>query len=146
MSVVELEELEYGSARYQEALALRHTVLREPLGLEWTARELEGEERSRHFALLREGQVVACVSMQELAREIVKLRQMAVGEAWRGRGYGRRLVEDMITRYRGEGRALILLHAREAAVGFYEGLGFVRSGARFREVGLPHWRMELPLS
>jgi predicted GNAT family N-acyltransferase len=36
----------------------------------------------------------------------------------------------------------IALHARETAVGFYEKLGYVVSGERFTEVGIPHWYMQ----
>ncbi len=49
-------------------------------------------------------------------------------------GLGEEFARDM-------GFGVIVLHARESAVGFYETLGYRKCGARFWEVGLPHWEM-----
>jgi predicted GNAT family N-acyltransferase len=139
-----VEELEFGGSLYEAALSLRKAILRDPLGLEWTEEERALEPERRHFGLVEDGEVVACLSLSESC-DGLKLRQMAVREDRQGRGCGRQLVEDVCERLRGEGVRELALHSREVAVGFYEALGFQRVGERFAEVGIPHWRMEIAL-
>ena len=139
-----VEELEFGGSLYEEALALRKEILRDPLGLEWSGEERAAEPERRHFVLLEDGVVVACLSCCETG-DGMRLRQMAVREDRQGRGCGRQLVEDVCERLREEGVREVTLHSREVAVGFYEALGFRRVGERFAEVGIPHWRMEIAL-
>ena len=139
-----IEELEFGSCLYQEALALRKVILRDPLGIDWTEEERRADPGDRHFGLLEGGAVVACLSFRDtgLGR---KLRQMAVREDRQGSGCGRCLMEQVCAKLRDEGISEVFLHAREPVVGFYEALGFERVGERFHEVGIPHWRMEIVL-
>ena len=131
----------FGSSRYRDCLELRRRVLREPLGLEWSARDLEGEEDQRHFALVDGKDLVACLVIRPLEDARVKLRQMAVLPERQGRGLGRELVSATIKLLHHDGVEEVELHARNGAVGFYEKLGFVRVGKRFLEVDIPHWRM-----
>lgn len=74
------------------------------------------------------------------------MQQVAVRAGWQGRGVGRALVEHAETRARELGFGVMVLHARESAVGFYETLGYQKQGARFWEVTLPHWEMTKTLS
>lgn len=56
-------------------------------------------------------------------------RMLAVTPAWRGRGIGRRLVEECIERARAAGKSTATLHTAEemvAALGIYGSLGFER--------------------
>jgi len=132
---------DYGSPGYEACLELRRRVLREPLGLDWSEADLVGEEEQRHFGLHEGGTLVACLVICPPEHGIVKLRQMAVEVAWQGRGVGRKLLDDVMDLLREEGVREVELHAREAAAGFYERLGFEREGDRFLEVGIPHWKM-----
>jgi ribosomal protein S18 acetylase RimI-like enzyme len=69
------------------------------------------------------------------------MRQVAVAPGMQGQGIGRKLVEYAEEFARDGGFDLMLLHARETAVPFYEKLGYRRLGQRFEEVTLPHWAM-----
>lgn len=138
---MELQELSFESAEYEAAVALRHRMLRVPLGLEWTEEERAWEPVDRHFGALEGEEMVGCVLIRELGEGRVKLRQMAVASDCQGDGVGRALVEWVERLLRAEGVREIELHAREVAAGFYEKLGYVREGERFSEVGIPHWRM-----
>ena len=136
-----VEETVFGSETYGETLALRKRILRDPLGLEWTAAEEGWESRERHFAMKGDNGVVACVIIRSLGNGAVKLRQMVVEPEQQGRGIGRRLlggVEKILIR---EEVDRIELNARDAAVGFYERLGFRKEGDEFMEVTIPHWKM-----
>jgi predicted GNAT family N-acyltransferase len=139
---MDLGELPYESPGYSVALALRHRVLREPLGVEWTEAEQAWEPRERHFALWDDGQLVACVSARPLEEGRCKLRQMAVEPIRQGEGLGRELLEKVEAALQQDGVEEIELNARQVAVGFYENLGYRTIGDEFVEVGIPHWKMQ----
>jgi N-acetylglutamate synthase-like GNAT family acetyltransferase len=131
----------HGSGEYEESVALRHEVLRKPLGLSYDPAELAGEKDSFHLAL-REGlELVACLVLKPLDERCIKMRQLAVRESSQGKGFGRELVNHAESFAREQGYAEIFLHARETARGFYEKLGYQVEGNPFTEVGLPHLAM-----
>ncbi|WP_165903729.1 GNAT family N-acetyltransferase [Hymenobacter gummosus] len=53
-----------------------------------------------------------------------QVRYMAVEPTWQGHGVGRQLLQYLEAAARQQGYAEIILHAREAAVGFYQRLGY----------------------
>lgn len=138
---VELEEVTFGGKRYREALTLRERVLRAPLGVQWTEAEIQAEPADRHFVVLDDGQLVACVVVKDLGDGRVKVRQMAVEPERQGEGIGRRLLLGVEETLAAEGRREVVLHAREVARGFYQRLGYAESGESFLEVGIPHRMM-----
>ena len=139
----ELIEIEFGSLLYREELELRDEVLRKPIGLKYSEADLEKEPGYRHFGLLSDGQLAACLMVVPHPENVAQIRQMAVREDLQGQGWGRHLmrsVEELLTR---EGRVRsFFLNARHTAIGFYTGLGYVITGDPFTEVGIPHRRME----
>ncbi|MEE3180004.1 MAG: GNAT family N-acetyltransferase [Verrucomicrobiota bacterium] len=136
-----VEEAEFGSETYGEMLVLRKRTLRDPLGLEWTAEEEAWESRERHFAMKVDKGIVACVVIRPLGNGAVKLRQMAVEPEQQGAGVGRRLLGGVEKILITDEVDRIELNARDAAVGFYERLGFRKVGEEFMEVTIPHWKM-----
>ncbi len=136
-----VEEAEFGSETYGEMLVLRKRILRDPLGLEWTAEEEAWEFRERHFAMKVDNGIVACVVIRPLGNGAVKLRQMAVEPEQQGAGVGRRLLGGVEKILITDEVDRIELNARDAAVGFYERLGFRKVGEEFMEVTIPHWKM-----
>jgi len=143
---VELREFSFGSSDYEGALALRHRILREPLGVEWTAEERAWEPVERHFGLMENDQVVACVVARPLGEDRFKIRQMAVEPERQREGVGKDLLVRVEARLGVEGVREFELNARDVAVGFYEKLGYTRVGEQFVEVGIPHWKMEKVLA
>ena len=138
---MECTEIEFGTTDYEETLELRKRILRDPLGLEWTAEEEAWEPKERHFSLSDDGVLLACVVIRPLQVGAVKLRQMAVETERQGAGTGRALLEEVEEILRQDGVNRIELNARDGAVGFYETLGFAKVGEEFVEVGIPHWKM-----
>ena len=136
-----LRRVEYGSSAYRDCLRLRRRILREPLGLDWSEADLAGEEDQQHFGLYDGELLVACVVARPLGMGRVQLRQMAVDLDRQGKGVGRNLLSGVLDLLRNDGVREVELHAREEAVGFYQRAGFVRQGERFREIGIPHWKM-----
>lgn len=134
-------EIPHGSAAYAQAVALREEILRRPLGLRFSPEELAGEAGSFHLVCEWGGGIVGCLVLQPLGEGDIRLRQMAVRADCRGRGFGSGLVvfAEGIARRRGYRR--LVLHARAAAVGFYERLGYRVEGPEFCEVTIPHYPM-----
>ena len=131
---------------YHATLDLRQTVLRDPLGLQFSAADLAAERDDEHHAWIAANGVVACLSMRRMSAEgelptTWKLRQMAVRAQSRGQGFGGRLLRAAIAMH--PPPEVIRLHARWEAVGFYERLGFRTEGSVFEEIGLPHIAMQM---
>ncbi|KLU06610.1 putative acetyltransferase [Rhodopirellula islandica] len=142
---MEFLEIEWCTPLYQEALDLRHCVLREPLGLKLTAEELDGEYAELHFGL-RNGseKLAAVVSAKPLTSSSVKLRQMAVAPDRQGEGIGAKLLAEVEASLEQRGYTQFQLHARETAIGFYEKVGYTAIGETFTEISLPHRKMVKP--
>ena len=75
----------------------------------------------------------------------IQMRQVAVAGRRQGAGIGRLLVVESEAEARRRGFTRMLLHARDAAIGFYEKLDYHRVGEPFTEVGILHQEMEKSL-
>lgn len=135
-------EIHYGSAAYHAECELRQQVLRMPIGLSLHDEDLSQERDQQHFGLFEGSKLVACVIAVLRSPTEAKIRQMAVGPEHQGKGCGRRIMEAVEARLTAEGVTHFSMHARMSAVGFYQKLGYSKSGEEFTEVGLPHVRME----
>jgi ribosomal protein S18 acetylase RimI-like enzyme len=135
-------EIPYGSEAYLEECALRHEVLRLPIGLSLHDEDLSNEGDQLHFGLFDDDKLVACVIAVLLSPNEAKIRQMAVGPEHQGRGFGRQIIEGLERHLVERGVTYFSMHARMTAVGFYEKLGYSKVGEEFSEVGIPHVRME----
>ncbi|MEM7696998.1 MAG: GNAT family N-acetyltransferase [Verrucomicrobiota bacterium] len=132
----------------QQWLEMRREILRAPLGLDFSARDLLDERLDRQLIARDEksGDLVGGVMIRESSDGISwKVRQMAVKPEHQGKGFGRALLEQLERTAREEGIRELHLHARDEAVPFYEKLGFVAEGPEFIEVTIPHRRLAKPL-
>lgn len=143
---MDFREIEFATADYQRTLALRQQVLRQPLGLELSAADLDGEAAQRHFGLFEQGELIACVVVKPTATPAhAKLRQMAVAERCRGSGSGRQLLQAVEAQLRRDGVRSLELSARKVAEGFYQKLGYQAVGPVYLELGIEHIKMEKSL-
>ncbi len=74
---------------------------------------------------------------------VAKLERFAVLPAYRGRGYGRQMVEETMRRAYAAGHDAFLLHAQQYLEPFYRSLGFQTVSDVFMEAGIPHVKMYL---
>lgn len=139
-------EIHYGSEAYRSEFALRHEVLRVPIGLSLHDEDLSNEPDQLHFGLFDDDELVACVIAVVLSPNEAKIRQMAVSPEHQGKGCGRRIIEGLERNLAARGVTHFSMHARMSAVGFYVKLGYSTIGGEFTEVGLPHVRMEKSLN
>lgn len=132
----------FGTPAFDEALYLRHLVLRVPLGRTFHAADIAREWASVHLGTYAAGgQLLGVLTLLPLTAGRVKMRQVAVAESARRKGVGRQLVAASEEWATANGYAEMVLHAREVAVAFYDKLGYARVGERFMEVGIPHYKM-----
>lgn len=141
MGNIELKTISHNSPEYEAEITLRSAILRQPLGLSFSAEELSVEADSHHIGCYVDGELVGCLVLQPIDAKRIQMRQVAVDEKVRGRGIGRMMVKYSEDLARNLGFQEMMLHAREAVVPFYEVLGYAKVGGRFSEVTIPHWVM-----
>ncbi|HZH37430.1 MAG TPA: GNAT family N-acetyltransferase [Flavisolibacter sp.] len=140
-----LKIIDFGTEEYTQMLKLRDDILRRPLGLNFSDDELEKEKTNMHMAAFEDEQMLGCCMLVEENPETVRLRQMAVVNDVQGRGIGRALMQFAENLARDRGYKKITMHARKNATGFYEKMGYRKSGNEFLEITIPHYVMEKEL-
>lgn len=133
----------FGTPEFDELLALRYKILREPLDMDYTPEQIEAEWDSIHLACYSADWIpLGCLTLLPVDHAEVKMRQVAVSEKAQRKGVGKLMVEASETWAKGKGFHKMVLHAREGAVPFYQKLDYQIVGDRFFEVGIPHFKME----
>lgn len=142
MSELVIRLVEFQSPEYQETVALRDKILRQPLGLSFSQKELDGEGNQFHVAAFIDDQIVGCMSLLPIDEKHLKMRQVAVDNEQQGQGIGTRLVSYAEEFAIKKGFCCIELHARKVSKQFYDDLAYSTISDAFTEVGIPHYKME----
>lgn len=137
-----LKIIDHGSSEYQQMIKLREEVLRKPLGLGFTDKELEEEKDNMLIAAFDDETILGCCMLVEESPQVVRLRQMAVLDDLQGKGIGRAIMNFAENLARDRGYKKLSMHARHNAIGFYEKMGYKVSSGKFTEVTIPHVVME----
>ena len=145
MPALQCSEIQYGSPDYAAAFTLREEVLRKPLGLSLNNETLAQECEYFHLVCHLGGELVACLVLLPKEEGTIGMRQVAVAPQLQGRGIGRALVEFAEQFARERGFTLMMLHARDTAIPFYEKLGYECVGEPFVQVTIPHRVMQKKL-
>ena len=140
-----LKILDHGSKEYRQMVDLRYHLLRKPLGLTFNDEELTQEKNYIHIGCFDDDKMEGCCMLVPLNTETVQLRQMAVTFGLQGKGIGRVLMQFAENIARDQGYKKLIMHARKTALGFYEKIGYTKTGNEFLEVTLPHYVMEKAL-
>ena len=140
-----LKIIDHGSAQYRQMIKLRDDILRKPLGLSFTNEELEVEKNYLLIGAFEDDKMLACCMLVEEDSKIVMLRQMAVLNDLQGKGIGKALMIFAENLARDRGYQKITMHARKNALGFYEKMGYTKTGREFVEITIPHYLMEKKL-
>jgi len=137
--------IDHGTRAYEESLALRHQILRVPLGMDLfdgSYDDLSEESRYYHFGAFDDnGKLVASVLGIPTSIQEVRIKQMVVLEDFQKKGVGKRLLMIFEAYLLNLGFQSFVIHARQVVHGFYLNMGFVILGDEFEEVGLPHYKM-----
>ena len=138
---MELRQIQHNTPEYRCVVALRHRVLRAPLGLGFTPEQLAEEAADIHLAGFEGEAPIACLVLTPISSQVFKMRQVGVAPERQGEGLGSRIVAYSETVARAAGCDRITLHARETVVPFYLRAGYEVVGEPFEEVTLPHREM-----
>lgn len=131
---ITIQTVSFGSDLYQKSLDFRYKILREPLGLSWSEKDLDCEESQFHILAICNHAVVGTVVLKPVSESRVKLRQMAVDESFQGSGIGKKLVLFAENLARSRDFKEIEMIARMSALDFYKKLGYKTEGGEFEEV------------
>ena len=140
-----LKIIDHGTVEYQQMVKLRDEVLRKPLGLCFSPEELEEEKNNLLIAAYEDDHMLGCCMLVEEEPGTVRLRQMAVANPLQGKGIGRVMIQFAENLARDRGFKRITMHARKNALGFYEKMGYKKTGEEFQEITIPHYVMEKQL-
>ena len=143
--IIEIKEIEFDSPEYKDEVELRDKILREPLGLNFTAEQLKSEENEHHLGAYLSGKLVGCLLLKPVDCKTIKMRQVAVDGTYQAKGIGKKLVEYSERLALEKNFDKIILNARDTAVKFYLKLGYRIEGEMFIEVEIPHYRMSKKL-
>ena len=138
---IECELIDWGSVKYIQSLALRHEVLRKPLGMIFDPAIFPEEKGDIHLVANHGDWLVGCMILTEAGNDL-KMRQVAVANKYRRNKVGARMVALAEAKAIEMGKKKMVLHARDSALDFYLSLGYYIVGDQFEEVGIPHHRME----
>lgn len=137
-----LRQVAYASSDYEKMVGLRNAVLRIPFGRILKPEELARDKAFTHFAAFNSaGEVLGTVLLSEHSPQEMRARQVAVRADMQGRGIGAKLLAYVEAEARKLHYPQMILYARNAAIPFYERIGYVAEGDFFEEVGMPHIMM-----
>jgi predicted GNAT family N-acyltransferase len=133
---MKIGEIPYHSQWYEKSKQLRQDVLRTPIGLILSDKDVEGEENQFHIAAIDNDEVVGVIILKPLENGVIKPRQVAIAQTMQGKGLGRDMLVFAESLARTRGFSSVEMSARISAQIFYEKLGYRTIGGIFTEVGL----------
>lgn len=137
-----LKQIDHGTEAYRQMVALRHQILRQPLGLTFNEEELAREKDDILIASFDDDDLLGCCILTRVNEDTLRLRQMAVPGNLQGKGIGAAILSFAENLARDKGYKNLMMHARDTAIGFYERAGYHIDGDRFMELGIPHHIMK----
>ncbi|MGV6858041.1 MAG: GNAT family N-acetyltransferase [bacterium] len=139
--------LSWGSELYLQALLLRESELRTPIGLSLVDEDLSHEPEMLHFGSVNPpNKLAAYLQIASIGPYTARMRQVVVAPTLRNCGIGSALLQHCEGILRHIGYREIQLNARHNAIHFYEKHDFKAYGTPFVEVGIPHTRMSKKLT
>ena len=104
----------------------------------------EFDESAEHFAALCDGQVVGTARLVDKGGGVAKIGRVAILREYRGKGFGKALMQSIAESARGSFHTLTL-DAQIYVMPFYESLGYTAEGEVFLDANIEHRRMKLTL-
>ena len=83
----------YGSPDYLLSLILRYKILRIPLGLTYSAKDLESDQSDFHIGAFENEQLLGSLILSVDKNNTLKMRQVAVDDTKQGKGIGSALLQ-----------------------------------------------------
>ncbi|HBB32994.1 MAG TPA: GNAT family N-acetyltransferase [Cyanobacteria bacterium UBA8803] len=123
----------------------RWLVLRSPLGMERGTERDKHDQSAFHVVAVSNGRVIGSARLRELSPELGSIAYVAVLPEFHHQGIGTKLIQTLIAKARENNLKRLRVMTRLNALGFYQRLGFLATGATFDYLDIPHQFMELNL-
>lgn len=134
--------VDFGTPGFDELVYLRDMMLRKPLALSFTPKELSSEYNSFHLGAYSDDlELLGTLVMKPLDQNQIKMRQVAVFPHAQRKGVGQLMVAASERLAREKNFKEIVLSARVPAVPFYERLNYDVVSEMYKEVGIDHFKM-----
>jgi predicted GNAT family N-acyltransferase len=140
MASISFKVIPLGSSVYQEAVLLREEILRQPLGLRFSAEELENEKDHIQIVGILNNEVIATAVLVPEGN-MCKMQRVVVKDSFQNQGIGSQLLRFCEDHARSLGFKAIYCHARDSAVEFYLNNHYTAEGEYFDEDTIPHLKM-----
>ncbi|WP_302373526.1 GNAT family N-acetyltransferase [Enterococcus asini] len=122
---MEFMAIQYGSAAYQQTLALRNRVMRKPLGLSIATEDFSHEAGAFILgAFEKEDLLGVAVLSLDTIKQVAMLEYLCVDNEKQSQGVGQALLEKMEAYGAEQGMEKMTLEARVSAQAFYEKNGY----------------------
>ena len=93
MENIDIEIVEFNSLLQKKSIELRNKILREPLGMAFTAEELANEKNQIHIVASIRDIVIGVVILKILCDTTLKMRQVAVDFDLQNTGIGKKMIQ-----------------------------------------------------
>lgn len=138
---MQLKIIQHSTPEYNQMVQLRMEILRIPLGLTFTEEQLEKEKDDILIGAFEHQELIGCCVLTHHDKEMLQLRQMAVNTGIQAKGVGKKILEYAEQTALAHGYSILMMHARDTAIGFYQKCGYEKEGNEFIEVSIPHYQM-----
>lgn len=136
-------DIDFGSSRYEQLVALRYKILLEPLGLKFLDSYRDKEVNYLHIGCVEslDDELVGGLLLVPVDNDTIRLMQVAVDTKYQGEGIGHMMVKYAEKRAKEVGYSKIVMHAMLTVINFYEKMGYVQEGDIFEESGITFAKM-----
>jgi len=129
----------------KQAYAIRQKVFIQEQGVPQELELDEFDSISWHALAFWEDQCIGTGRLVAVDQNAGQIGRMAVLADFRGQGFGKAILIQLIDLAANQGMSTLTLHAQVSAIPFYEKFGFMAQGSIYEEAGIPHRNMILLL-
>lgn len=138
--------IDVGSPAYEEMIVLRMKVLLDPIGIPRSYINPQKEAEDLLIGAYQNDKLIGCCILTKVDEQTVQLRQMAVDHSCQGKGIGASILAFAEKVAKQNGYRVLMMHARDTVLSFYQKCGYETYGEPFSEVGVGHHKMRKQLT
>lgn len=140
-----LRLIQHNSREYEQMVQLRITQLLKPIGIPASYIDPAKEKNDVFIGAFENNEIIGGCILTPKDLTTIQLRQMAVRSDYRGKNIGAAIIEFAEQISREKNFSIVMMHARDPVIRFYERCGYKIVGEQFFEVGMGHHKMEKAL-
>ena len=133
--------IQHGTEDYDQMIRLRLEVLLSPVGIPESYIRKEKEKTDFLIGAFDDERMIGSCVLTPLSDTTLQLRQMAVRQEQQGKNIGRAILTFAERVAKDKGFEVVMMHARDVAIRFYEKAGYKIFDQPFEEVGIAHVKM-----